>query len=32
MNNYVFYDNYDLDDLFEETKNNILDSEAYTED
>ena len=32
MSNYVFYDNYDLDDLFEETKKELLDSETYTED
>ena len=32
MSNYVFYDNYDLDDLFEETKKEFLDSEIYTED
>ena len=32
MNNYVFYDNYDLNDLFEETKKELLDSEAYTEE
>ena len=32
MSNYEFYDNYDLNDLFEETKKELLDSEAYTED
>lgn len=32
MSNYVFYDNYDLDDLFEETKKELLDSETFTED
>ena len=32
MSNYVFYDNYDLDDMFEETKKELLDSETYTED
>ena len=31
MNNYVFYDNYDLDDLFEETKQMFLDEETYLE-
>lgn len=32
MSEYVFYDDYDLDDLFEETKNNLLESESYTEE
>lgn len=32
MSNYVFYDNYDLDDLFEESKEELLDSEIYTEE